>query len=796
MADVEEKENFIASATHKKPKQSASLVTDVLLKSARLEKEDINSCVKKTLQKAEEVKAEVLQAIYKEYTFDEFLDFCNSTFEMNWNVNNLLTEIQNVFGRLKSTVEGPLDAAAHEHGDLVKQLRETEAIAELLKRLHKIHEALDAFPGELNKAAYYNAAKLVQSVKELLSDLPKAGQEGRIFIALREEWGRQKAQLTATLERVWTKSIAWTTPTTASLDNSQGHLKTQLKLDPTGCSMSNVLQAMEALGILEKRFRVFGKKLVQFIFRPITLFPSLKPQVDKTKQEITTVSFAKESGKKIIDPALLYSKFSEILVILRNFFQGSRKEDDEKSEALNVSSSSLFAKLGEYIWPDLSETIITECLKKSVPNTSAQLEKYQDVIKATEEFETKLVSLGLVPEGTNNLTSYVKDVGIHFGNKKCQDLLVRARDLMKDDIHNTVLVDSKKDKAVLQSLGDIKKALSDNKKGVKHEPLQRDPANTLSKFTFCLPSCRISESTEKLMNLAYETLIEATQSTPQCAIQLFYSVRNMFELYCNVVPTYHQQHLSKLPQLSALHHNNCMYIAHHLLTLGHQFRSKLPEPLNQSVATFVDLVPTIRHMGEKCFLEQLRKQRSNLLEVVQGNKGFANVHEDEKGLQVEKSMKQILHLLTNLGKVWNGILPVDIYCQALGALFDDVLQNIASEVTQMEDISAEEAHQLHSLLSILVERGSEIFQNVQEANSESAENSWDLCTVVPHWIRYKELIAILEASLQDIVDRWADGKGPLAHECSAQEVRGLIRALFQNTDRRAAVLAKIKPVQT
>lgn len=34
----------------------------------------------------------------------------------------------------------------------------------------------------------------------------------------------------------------------------------------------------------------------------------------------------------------------------------------------------------------------------------------------------------------------------------------------------------------------------------------------------------------------------------------------------------------------------------------------------------------------------------------------------------------------------------------------------------------------------------------------------DICTVVPHWIRYKELIAILEASLQDIVDRWADGK--------------------------------------
>ena len=46
-------------------KPSASLVTDVLLKSGRLEKEDINSCVKKTLQKAEEVKVSVFPLFYR-----------------------------------------------------------------------------------------------------------------------------------------------------------------------------------------------------------------------------------------------------------------------------------------------------------------------------------------------------------------------------------------------------------------------------------------------------------------------------------------------------------------------------------------------------------------------------------------------------------------------------------------------------------------------------------------------------------------------------------------------------------
>ena len=37
----------------------------------------------------------------------------------------------------------------------------------------------------------------------------------------------------------------------------------------------------------------------------------------------------------------------------------------------------------------------------------------------------------------------------------------------------------------------------------------------VSESTFQLPTCRISESTKRLMTLAYDTLIEATKSTPK-----------------------------------------------------------------------------------------------------------------------------------------------------------------------------------------------------------------------------------------------------------------------------------------
>jgi centromere/kinetochore protein zw10, putative len=51
---------------------------------------------------------------------------------------------------------------------------------------------------------------------------------------------------------------------------------------------------------------------------------------------------------------------------------------------------------------------------------------------------------------------------------------------------------------------------------------------------------------------------------------------------------------------------------------------------------------------------------------------------------------------------------------------------------------------------------------------------------------------IKKASLRDIIDLWENGNGALAKAFTAEEVKHLIRSLFQNTSRRSAALAKIK----
>ena len=67
-----------------------------------------------------------------------------------------------------------------------------------------------------------------------------------------------------------------------------------------------------------------------------------------------------------------------------------------------------------------------------------------------------------------------------------------------------------------------------------------------------------------------------------------------------------------------------------------------------------------------------------------------------------------------------------------------------------------------------------------------------LARLAPNLIRFEELCLVLKSSLQTIVDRWCNGQGPLASHFTALEIKQLIRALFQTSERRTAALSKIQ----
>ena len=157
----------------------------------------------------------------------------------------------------------------------------------------------------------------------------------------------------------------------------------------------------------------------------------------------------------------------------------------------------------------------------------------------------------------------------------------------------------------------------------------------------------------------------------------------------------------------------------------------------------------------------------------------------------EKATRQCLHHLGNLQKIWQPVLPEEVYLRAIGTLSNSVLEELLVRITTLEDIPADAAIQLADQCQTISNKLPLLFVQPVE-DSTPVPSVAQVVHFVPLWNRFQEMQLLLQASLKNIEDRWASGKGPLGLHFSADEVKHMIRALFQNTDHRAAVLARIK----
>uniref|UniRef100_A0A672ZCT2 Centromere/kinetochore protein zw10 homolog n=1 Tax=Sphaeramia orbicularis TaxID=375764 RepID=A0A672ZCT2_9TELE len=737
----------------------ASFVTEVLASSGKLEKEDLSSKISKMSRKVEDTKDKVCDMMNKRYS--DFLPSLQSSETLMGHVDEVSKEMEG----LKNCIE---------------------------------NEVCKCIELSLLEKKYVDAANLLEKAR-LSVDSLKSSQLP-LLSALSSELTVQRENLVYHLGDEWRRLVIWTLPSSKEPAGLKSFLKVELKLS-VSCSkdseprplalLCNVLKAMAIQGELHNKIKLFSQVLLKNMLKPLVMYPSLSTTVIEQQEEgiVLALQCLEETHKERSTPAQVYSKLLLVLYTLHSHLLGTLPPRDYHLPvgSPGICNCPLSMILGELIWEDISQCIIHECLLYSIPTNSSQLEKYSTVIKETEEFEKSLKEMEYLQGDSTDLLKYARDVNCHFASKKCRDVIVAARTLMTSKMHNTVKItpDSRLCLPKLPASG------LDKKKENCKEEVTMENSKQLSAWSLCLPACRISESVQQLMELALSTLCEAVGSSTQCALQLFFTVRNIFQLFYDVVPTYHKENLLRFPHLAAIQHNNCMYLAHYLLTLGHHFRAHLPEPLCEGVATFVDMVPGFRKLGAQCFLAQLNVQRAELLERLSTAHKFCNLDDGENYIAASKAVRQVIHQLKQLGTVWQEVLPVTIYCKAMGNLLNTAIAEIISKIMMLEDISSEDGEHLHTLCQTITEEGPLVFTPLAEENKNEKYQE-EVSLYVKKWSMFKELVIVLRANLQEIVDRWADAKGPLAMEFTSSEVKSLIRALFQNTERRAVALTKIK----
>nr|CAD7596756.1 unnamed protein product [Timema genevievae] len=647
------------------------------------------------------------------------------------------SELQNSTGELQ-TLSVSLQKAALK----LQFINQLVTIDTLLKRASEAHT---------NKQ-YLDEVGALKSLLELLQQATKT-ESPEIFRALSLERVYLYERFMYDLMEIWNQRnitgqfvYRWEE---MQLDNGCHQTSLKVVVDTDG-ELERVFQALASMDQLTLNLHKFSTKVLKLLLEPCIL-QSVSVKCVGNKDTNTVGIDVKTTDNTTLARPELAIVLSNLQMALEFLATHLNIRVDDRGTFLHL--------VGEVISEELCHCLITDCLGEHVPSSSRELTAFDIVAQQIQGFQTYLVSIGFLRASDKSLVDYAKNVDILCANKECQLLLERARSIMKRDLHDTVKVGLKKPEEELTTLID------------KEQDITR---TLLSDNTFQFPGCHISKAVQDLVALLVSVLEEVTLSSDMCAVRLFYTARNIVELYAAVVPTFHSKVLDTLPQHVALFHNNCMFLSHRLITLGHEYQGRMPPVLKQHTITFVDLAQRLRVLATETFLRQMRAQRDTLLGILR-DCGLV------KNTDVEKCIRQCLRQLELLQTVWKQVLPSTVYCKSLGCLVNTMVQELVLRTLSLEDIPADTAVQLVAAFAVVIARAPQVFEDPNEVYHR-----------VHHWSQFLELQLVLGANLRTINDRWTDGKGPLAHVFTPDQTKQLIRALFQNTERRAAVLACIK----
>lgn len=242
------------------------------------------------------------------------------------------------------------------------------------------------------------------------------------------------------------------------------------------------------------------------------------------------------------------------------------------------------------------------------------------------------------------LSAFVDDIDRHFAEKKRRQFAAQARVLIMDDDHNTVeIADGLGTVIPRDDVPVIERLLGALHCSVMTSCLFEDSL-------FQMPRCRISRCAAGTVNMVKRALEEATRApSGTCQLALYGAARDILDLWRAIVVARYANTLQKVPQLCAIFHNDCQYLAYHCIILGYEFKAKLQPPLDQW-GTFVDTVPTFRELADRHMVMMIQAQRHEIKTALDNAalQGLARSDDEASRSLAEKGLLRVKHHLEHL----------------------------------------------------------------------------------------------------------------------------------------------------
>lgn len=238
---------------------------------------------------------------------------------------------------------------------------------------------------------------------------------------------------------------------------------------------------------------------------------------------------------------------------------------------------------------------------------------------------------------------------------------------------------------------------------------------------------------------------------------------NFMKLYLNLTPTVHEKAFDQSFRNVVLMYNNSAFLAQ-------KFKNKIDG----------QLILRLRYMSH----DLLKLHLTSNFKTVLTNLKQKIPKMETSGLK-DKGENLIQAVIDKLELTLVPVSKLMAKHVFFKTLIQPILKKIISEIVSIlvnyEDIIQEEGSNWREVLSNFKDNTFEMFSDSIGRN--------DLLEVLDH---INQIVFLLDCSLSELEDTWADGRGPLARYFSKREIRCFIRALWSNNDKRAAVLEKLK----
>lgn len=438
-----------------------------------------------------------------------------------------------------------------------------------------------------------------------------------------------------------------------------------------------------------------------------------------------------------------------------------------ESNLLAVHSCSIMKSILDILW----ETCIPTSLSTEGLVTLKQIAN--DIKSFTDPFDAEMTRINLYSdsEKPSPLSDFVSTFAQNYVDKRRTTILNQARTiLLNNDYHNTV---------------DVGEEITKQPSLVADGSTDGD-----AMAVFRLHKCTVSQTATLIMGLTRKTMDEATSPIPadssltMLPSTLYRTAREILDLFRAIIPTTFENEIATVPRTAAVLHNDCVFFAHHCLTLGLEYKEKFP-PVSgpddirgvalRQTCMFVDMVPIYRELADLAMGDMLEKQHYQIHEIVGSRIAlFGESLKSNESLaewvDAETAMKAGVYHAKHLSQAWRPVLSVEVHRRSIGFLMDTIFNVFLDQLFLAQNISEPASHFVSSVFRLGMQGAIDV------VTTDDGCLSWD---------RFSAVGRFMDMSLADINVALSDG---VFRSITGPELSRLIVATFDDSEKRRKLL--------